>query len=1200
MAEVKWTKEQQEAIDKKGSNILVAAAAGSGKTAVLVERIIKKIINDKVDIDKILVVTFTSAAASEMRERILDAIYKKLEEYPEDENLQKQINLLNKASICTIDSFCLDVIRNNFFEIDISANARVADSTEVTLLKQEVLDEIFEEKYIENNADFLELIETYTKYNRDEDLQDLILKIYNYIQSDPFPEEWLAQKVEMFNINNVNFSDTPWGKIIVESCRENLEDCILKLENLVPQMHRFPELEKYENAIKDDINNYTSIKNNLTNWDTAQQMIENFRNMDWPRGKKVENPLKDDAKKIRDSVKDQYSSIKELIPYDSENACEDIKYMHGILKKLQDIIIEFSEKFYQKKREKNIIDFNDMEHLALKILLEKDEDGNIKSTEVAKRYAEKFEEIAIDEYQDSNLVQECILTSVSKNNNIFMVGDVKQSIYKFRQARPELFLGKYNTYKNEPVAGENRKIQLFKNFRSRKNVLDITNIVFENIMSAKLGDIDYNENEYLNLGASYEEIEKQDFTTQLNIIDLKEEENIWKSDEEGQEEQSTEKVENVVLEARFVAKTIKELLDSKYQVIDKKRGKRNIECRDIAVLLRSANTVAPIYEKEISELGINVYSDSSDGYLQSVEIDTIMSVLKIIDNPMQDIPLVTVLRSAIGNFSDNELVEISLEGNKESFYEKMLKAKEKSSNEELVNKINKLLQNLEKWYQEEKYKPLDELIWQIYIDTGYMNYVSLMPNGELRASNLKMLFEKAKQYETASFKGLYNFVNFMEKVKNSNNDLGAAKIIGESENVVRIMSIHKSKGLEFPVVILAGTGKKFNFQDLNQKLLLHQDLGIGPQYIDADRHIEFKTLAKKAIAIKSKKEITSEEMRVLYVALTRAKEKLIITGMQKNVNKALTEKQEMIDLYGDISPMLVGKYSTYLDWLELIYQKESAEKLSGIMDLQVIEKQSLLKSAEIDEEDEDIKEAIEAEATKLANNQEEEKIKHILDWKYEHNELENIPTKTSVTKIKELTTNSENEKVFDKNKMVPQFLSKDENGKLSAAQRGTLMHLIVQKMNEKKEYDYQKIKELIHLLKEKGIITELEAKNINIAKLVDYTKSDLWKELKEALEIHKEQPFYIDIPVKEIYDNSVETDETVLVQGIIDLYYISAEGNLILIDYKTDYVEKGKENELKEKYAKQLELYKRALESALNTKVSETKIYSLYLNKFID
>ncbi len=506
MASVKWTDEQQAAIDKKGSNILVAAAAGSGKTAVLVERIIKKIIVDRVDIDKILVVTFTNAAASEMRERILEAIYKKIEENPEDANLQKQIILLNKSSICTIDSFCLDVIRNNFYEIDISANARVADSTEMLLLKQEVLDDMFEDKYISGDKDFLDLIDTYTKYNKDEDLKELILKIYTYIQASPFPEEWLNEKVEMFDIEGkyTNFSDTPWGKIIIKNVSDILENGILKLESIRNKMTRFPELEKFINTINIDLVDYYFLKDNLNDWDKCVKAIVALKDKrnNWPTDKKVTNDLKDEAKNIRDSVKEEFKKVKELLNCTSDEAIADINFMYNILNKLKNIILEFSEKFYQKKREKNIMDFNDMEHLALKILVKKDKAGNVVKTEVAKKYEEKFEEIAIDEYQDSNLVQEYILTSVSKGNNVFMVGDVKQSIYKFRQARPQLFIEKYNKYKLEPEAGEDRKIQLFKNFRSRENVLNITNMVFEDIMSKELGDIDYNTNEYLNLGAS--------------------------------------------------------------------------------------------------------------------------------------------------------------------------------------------------------------------------------------------------------------------------------------------------------------------------------------------------------------------------------------------------------------------------------------------------------------------------------------------------------------------------------------------------------------------------------------------------------------------------------------------------------------------------------------------------------------------------
>lgn len=483
-----WTDEQRDAILKKNSNILVAAAAGSGKTAVLVERIIRKIIDEKIDIDKILVVTFTNAAASEMREKILEAIYKKIDENPDDINLQRQVNLLNKANICTIDSFCLDIIKNNFFEIDVSGNARIADNTEIEILKQETLEEIFEDKYMNNDSDFLNLIDTYTKYNKDEDLINLILKIYNYIQTNPFPEEWLQEKIDMFNNENKynNFSESKWGKVIIDYIYQVLEDCILKENSIQQEMRKFQEIDKFTNTIEEDISSYKNIQEKLNNWDETFELINNFKYKTWPIDKKVENPLKDEAKELRDTVKKEFAEITKIIICNTNDANEDIKYMYNILIKLQNIILDFSKKFAEKKREKNIIDFNDMEHLALKILIKKDEDGNLVKTDVAKRYIEKFAEIAIDEYQDSNLVQEYILNSVSRGNNIFMVGDVKQSIYKFRQACPELFLEKYDTYKLNPTDEENRKIQLFKNFRSMKNILDFTNIIFSNIMSKKL------------------------------------------------------------------------------------------------------------------------------------------------------------------------------------------------------------------------------------------------------------------------------------------------------------------------------------------------------------------------------------------------------------------------------------------------------------------------------------------------------------------------------------------------------------------------------------------------------------------------------------------------------------------------------------------------------------------------------------------
>lgn len=1124
-----------------------------------------------------------------MREKILEAIYKKIEENPEDENLQKQVILLNKASISTIHSFCLDVIKNNFYEIDVSANTRIADDSEILLLQQEVIDDLFEEKYEEEDSNFIKLIKTYTKYNQDEVLKDLILRVYSYIQASPFPEEWLEEQIEKLNIEDgTNFSDTVWGKIITENANQILEDSILKLQNIRTKMTRFPELDKFTAKIEDDIDKYTYIQNNLSDWDTAVEAINTLKNAIWTKDQKITNDLKDEAKDVRESTKDEFKKVKKLMNCSSEEAVQDIKYMYPILKMLKDLILEFSQKVYQRKREKNIMDFSDMEHLALKILVKKDENGNVVKSEIAKKYENKFEEIAIDEYQDSNLVQEYILTSVSRGNNIFMVGDVKQSIYKFRQARPKLFLDKYDSYKLEPVDGEDRKIQLFKNFRSRSNILDFTNLVFEDIMSRELGNIEYNQDEYLNLGANFEEIQNQDYKTELEILDLSEEnDDIWKTDEEETEEEQ-EKVEDVVLEARFVARKIKELIDDKYQIIDKKTGRRDIQYKDIAILLRTSSGVANVYEKEISELEIPVYSDSSSQYLQSVEIETIMSLLRIINNPMQDIPLVTVMRSPIGNFTDNELIEIRMADRNSSFYEALLKSD--------LEKAHRFLALLKELREDEEYMSLDEWIWNIYTKTGYMNYVNLMPNGALRVSNLRMLFERAKQYEEASFKGLYNFINFIDKIKFNQEDLKAAKIIGENENVVRIMTIHKSKGLEFPVVILAGVGKQFNFRDLNGKILLDQDLGMGPQYIDSDRYIEFKTLAKKALAIKAKNEAISEEMRILYVALTRAKEKLIIVGRQKDVNKKMSEKQKLLEIYSTIddnkiNPYLLQKYKTYLDWLELIYLKEGVANTKNLFTVNINKREKT--SVKIENEVEDISEKIIEESNKNNDEQEKEKIKEILNWQYKHQSIEGIPTKTSVSKLKE-----EREQEIQITQ-EPKFINEEAKTKLTGAQKGTLIHLCLQKMRETEEYNLEKITELIEGLKDKEIITEIEVQNIDKEKLLEYTNSQLWTELKQAKEIHKEHPFYINIKASRIYNQiNKEDDEDILVQGVIDLFFIDKDDKLILVDYKTDYVQN--ENELVEEYKGQLDLYKEALEQSLNKKVDKMCIYSVYLNKLIE
>lgn len=1234
MPEVKWTKEQSQAINEKGSNILVAAAAGSGKTAVLVERIINKIINENIDIDKLLVVTFTNAAASEMRERILDAIYKKLEEYPENQNLQRQITLINKASICTIDSFCLEVVRNNFFELDnISPNFRIADTTEIELLKQEVIEDIFEEKYENQDENFSKLINTYTSYRDDTPLKELVLKIYSYIQSSPFPEEWLNEKIEMFNLKdklNEDFSKTPWGNILLKEIEEEIIDDIKTLEDIKKELDLDSELESFSQVVRSDLDFLKILQENINNWDKLYEIYNKMSFVSWPR-KKIESDLKEYAKNVRDDVKKKFSlKLSKILICNSEEANQDIFDMYEILLKLKNLILEFGKEFSKRKRLKNMVDFNDIEHLALDILIKKQED-KIEITDVAKRYQKKFIEIAIDEYQDSNLVQEYILTSISNNNNIFMVGDVKQSIYKFRQAMPELFISKYKTYKNKENKSENDnlKIQLFKNFRSRKNVLDFTNLIFENIMSGSLGDIEYNKEEYLNLGADYKEIE-QNLKAEIDIINLKDQENEEENTSEIlEEEENTERLENIQLEARFVASKIKELIENKFQVFDRKKNCfRDIKYKDIVVLLRSTKTSAPIFEEEIINLDMPVFSDSSQEYLDSIEIENIMSLLRIIDNPIQDIPLVTVLRSNIGKFTDDELVEIRLSDKYDNFYNAMQKAKI-NVGKNLQEKIEKFLTNLEKWRKEQEYLALDEFVWKLYSDTGYYNYVGLMPNGELRQANLKMLFERAKQFETASFKGLYNFINFIEKLKLSSGDLGSAKLIGENDDVIRIMSIHKSKGLEFPVVFLANTGKQFNLMDLNKNILLHQELGIGVKYINYDKQVQYDTLSKSAIKSKVFTETLSEEMRILYVALTRAKEKLYITGTMNDYEKEIEKMKIQVERYSKngnkINQILIKKYKKYLDWINLVYLYEKGNT-KDLIEYNVLEKEEIIKKCKrIEQEEIDVVKMLEEHKK---DKEEIKKIEEILNFEYKHKLATTIPTMSSVTQIKQMQDNIKGSKVrkedkeeavqkpeksnlLKKSKEVkerkeermttfdkPKFLKEDKEDKLTNAEKGTLVHLCMQHLNEKVEYNLEKIKELVEELERKEIITSKEKENINLYKILEFTKSNIWKEMKKAKKVYKERPFFINIPAKEIYKEEIE--EKILIQGIIDLYYINENDEIILVDYKTDYVERGKEQELIEKYKKQLELYCKAIEEANKKQVSRIYIYSVYLGREIE
>ena len=1160
---------------------------GSGKTAVLVERIINKITNENIDIDKLLVVTFTNAAASQVRERILEALYLKLEEQPDNNNITRQIMLLNKASISTIHAFCLDVIKNNFYQTNISPNFRLANTPETELLKTEVLEELFDSLYEESNKEFINLVNVYGGYRDDKNLKEIIFKIYKYIQSLPFPEEWLKNHTEEFNLKKEikeDFLKTRWGQILVKEFNEDINYDINKLKRLSIELKKDTNLSKFYLCILDDISKLETLLDKKT-WDEIYEELKELKFKTWPTDKKAISSLKDRAKEQRDEIKKDLKKYQEKIfIYNSQNANTDIYVMYKTLTSITNMVLLFSKEYSKAKLERNIIDFNDIEHLALNILVKKDDNGAYIPTDVAKLYQQKFKEIAIDEYQDSNLVQEYILNSVSCGNNIFMVGDIKQSIYKFRQARPELFLEKYEKYLDiEKKSNNGRKIKLYENFRSRENVLNLTNFIFQNIMSKDLGDIQYEKDEYLNKGLEYEKTDLKIATKpELHIIDLYENSDEIDEDKDKDIKEET-LLDNVEIEAKFVSNKIKEILDSKLNIWDSKLKKyRNVTFKDIVILLRTTTGIANIYEKELVNLGYPVFCDTSTNYFESLEIQTMMNLLKIIDNPTADIPLVSVLRSPIVGLTDNELVEIRLIDKNANYYSNLYKAKEKLKNDELKRKINSFLLLLEDLEQKQEYLKLDELIWYIYEKTGYLNYVSLMSDGIIKTANLKMLFEKAKSYEEGSFKGLYNFINFIDRVSKSGSDMGAPKLIGENENVIRIMSIHKSKGLEFPIVFLSGTGKQFNMQDLNEKILLHQDIGIGPQYINYERKIEYSTLAKETIKLKTKKELQSEEMRLLYVALTRAREKIVITGVSKNYKKEIKQKKEILDATDGkekISKHIVSLAKSYLDWLEMVTFKKESKRYIDIFE----HKKEEIDFTKSNKEKLDIK---------IKKGKPKKEICKTLEWEYPQIEITKIEGKSSVSKIahKQQTKN-----IVEK--VVPEFL-KQADEKLTGTEIGTVIHLVLQKLDYTKEYDLEAIDSLLEELEAKKIITEVQKEAVSKEKILMFTKSNIFKSLKNANKVYREKAFYINIPAKEIYNNSVE--EEILVQGIIDLYFIDENDNIVLVDYKTDYVPANDETFLIEKYKKQLDLYAKALENSLGKSITKRYIYSLYLDKEIN
>ena len=1260
MSEVKWTKEQRQVIDSRNTNLLVSAAAGSGKTAVLIERIIELVLDEKnpIDINKLLVVTFTKLAASEMRERVSKAIEKKLEENQANEHLQKQLLLLSGADITTIDSFCKDVLISYAHLVNLDSNIKVIDPSENEVLAKEVMQELFEELYENNDDSFLRLVDWYAKKNTDEGLLQLLLNVNNFVNSHPFPNIWLNEKAEFFNTSTKD-DDFYLENYILDIAKDvdmDLEFFELSIKNNLKKIENYPELEKYIDiynilldalfVVKESLKNF--LKDN-TKFDELKKSSYKFLNSNFGsfRISKCDEEVKEIYNKVKkelDSIKSEISESLKTLNLDIENIKRESDLIYPYVRSISDVVIKFKEKFWKRKQKFSYVDFADIEHLALDILVDIDEDGNIRPSKTALEYQEKYAEVFIDEYQDSNLVQEILLSAVAKDNNRFMVGDVKQSIYRFRQADPSIFMEKYENYNRieEDIESFNRKIMLYANFRSRKEILEGTNLVFSKIMKKETGELDYTVDERLNPMASFKESDENvGGAVEILLVDEK-------SDDEDEDEiiltdeysEDFEEMKSFKLECIKIANTIYNMMNNKenpFKVYDKNLDDyRKVDYKDIVILMRSPSSNTKILEEVFLEYNIPIYAESTGGYFDTFEVDTIINLLKIIDNPMQDIPLISVMYSPIYNFTSTELSEIRLVDRELKFYELLIKILEDEDIEIRVNlkeKIAKFIFDLKLFIQKKSLVSADELIWFLYKYTGYYNYVGLLDMGEQRKTNLMLLFEKAKNYEKNSYKGLFNFVNYIQKIS-LKSDISEAKLISEDANVVRIMSIHKSKGLEFPIVFFANTNKKFNFRADDSNLVLHQKLGFGPVVYDMDKKTSFNSIMKKKIEKFKKNEQIAEEMRLLYVAMTRAKEKLIITGRVKDYENLREEISSGIDEIGNISNYKILKINNYLDWILssidnlTVYGKSlnclgREENFLGNEDLKFqlnvnTKKEEFIEYQRIKEEIKTNK--IISDEDDIEVKQEMRTVKQFLEDRfnkeYVFKNVLNKPSSITVSEIKKMIQEEDEEKhqkYYKENFVLktPSFIHQgEEKVGFNSAEKGTIFHLAMQLLDFSKfdTEDVSKIREEIKLqinsFVEKNIMSLDEIETININWIVKFIQSDIFKEIyiaNKSEKLFKEKAIDYNIKLKNLFkDENIEEDEKIMVVGIIDLFFENENGEIILLDYKTDYVTKENLEEVKARYKVQLDLYKSAIEDISGKKVAKKGLYLFGINEFVE
>lgn len=1204
---VKFTPEQQQAIDLRNCNLLVSAAAGSGKTAVLVERIINLIkdTENPVDVDRLLVVTFTEAAAYEMKQRITLALSKALEQDPFSEHLRRQINLLNKASISTIHSFCNSVIRKYFHIISIDPSYKIGDTAEISIMQEEILNDIFLEEYEkENNEVFYELIEIFSDKFTDEKLKNLIHRIYEFSNNSVYPEKWLEGCAAAFNIEEKNINGTEWIEIIKASVKRRLyalyEEALIGLE----LCNKPNGPLKYIDAIHSDIG---LIKALIDASDSFEDLYEAFSAISFlglqtiRASENVDEDLKQSFKDIRDTIKKEIAKIKEKFFFKSPyEQIKDINTLYPYVLKLIEIIKEFRKRYALHKLEKNVLDFNDLEHFCLKILST--------SEAAATEYRDKFEEVFTDEYQDSNDIQEAILSLVSRENNRFMVGDLKQSIYKFRRAKPEIFKEKYYAYS---ISNHNKKIDLSTNFRSRKGILDASNFLFKQLMSLEIGDVSYDVNEWLNYGASYPEMSE---AVEIILCDTKNE----PLDDEIIEDMNKVEYEAKAIGSRIL-KMIKEENDAKIWDREGERF-RNPDFKDIVILTRSLSSADTLIDT-LNKMGIPAYADNSGGYFENIEVLTIISLLSVIDNPRQDIHLAGILHSPIYSVNPDELCQIRMASPEGYYYDgirSLLSDKNSTLTENTYGKLKKFTDDLEYFRKESKYTSVSKFIGMLYRHTNYFNYVGAMPGGSMRQANLRALEQYALRFENTSLKGLFSFIKYIEKIMKRDTQVNSANAISENENVVRIMTIHKSKGLEFPVVFLAFCGKKFNLRDEYQDIVLHDQLGLGPGYVDLEMRIKSNTIAKCALAEKIHEENYSEELRILYVALTRAKEKLIISGSISGIESQIKKwsRPSQIDNM-KLPHQYILSANTYLDMILycVLRHKDGFNKIKEVynMDIPVnLELFEDLSKWEIGIINYQID--INGIASEDFQNEKEDKESFIdskvyasleksFNWIYQYDNTLLLPSKLSISEIKRNYYSRKKFEIEEESSDFsypvfhdPDFIKK--SNPLSSLDKGTAIHTLMEHLDFKAFYNKEDIQNLIHSLTEKNIFSEEEAKSIPIEKIYAFMNGPLSERIRKSKFVKKEMPFVMDIASKEAYLMGYDGG-SLLVHGIIDLFFEEEDG-LVLIDYKSDYVSKNDINTIKERYKIQLSIYKKALERSMNRKVKEIYIYLFSIDNFIE